>query len=453
MFALPCSLQSLIHCLVPVFTAPTFQTQTEIFLGWMMCLTRRSEFSVFRTIHAHEALNRKQRHPFDRFYNFFARSAWTVADLGRVIAIQIVIRMCLEGSLQLVTDSTLIHKRGKNVYGLGWFRDAVRSTKKRVATASGNQWVVVALVVPVPGTDIFLTLPIHVDIHVPGENQPGEAALVKKMLKEILQWFPDRNLILVGDGGFSNKKLLKGLDRGRVTYVGVIRRDAEIYDPIPPKQPKSKPGPKPKKGGRHPSPKQAALKANRARSKKSPWAWRTITATAYGVTRTLEVVTYQAVWPEVMGSEPILVVVVRDPLKQFQDKYLFTTDIHAEARWVVETYAKRWCIEVTFKASKQTLGIEQPQHWCKNSIKKLAPWVWLMQSLVILWYLTDGRQSSEASEERGNMGEWETEWSFRHMYRVCRKVILRTTISRHSGTKAELAELISALESYLNLAA
>ncbi|MEI6186529.1 MAG: transposase, partial [Dehalococcoidia bacterium] len=31
----------------------------------------------------------------------------------------------------------------KHVYGLGWFRAAVASTAKRVATASGNHWVVV----------------------------------------------------------------------------------------------------------------------------------------------------------------------------------------------------------------------------------------------------------------------------------------------------------------------
>ena len=32
------------------------------------------------------------------------------------------------GALYLVLDDTLLHKRGKSVYGLGWFRDAVAST-------------------------------------------------------------------------------------------------------------------------------------------------------------------------------------------------------------------------------------------------------------------------------------------------------------------------------------
>ena len=59
------------------------------------------------------------------------------------------------GLLYLVVDDTLLHKRGKHVYALGWFRDAVASTAKRVATASGNHWVVVGLAIrisePLPG--------------------------------------------------------------------------------------------------------------------------------------------------------------------------------------------------------------------------------------------------------------------------------------------------------------
>ena len=35
-------------------------------------------------------------------------------------------------------------------HGLGWFRDAVASTAQRVATASGNNWVVMGLAIPIP---------------------------------------------------------------------------------------------------------------------------------------------------------------------------------------------------------------------------------------------------------------------------------------------------------------
>jgi hypothetical protein len=419
-----------------------------------MCLSRRTEFSVFQTILADTPINRKKRHPFDRYYNFFSRSAWAVADLARCVAVQIVVTLNPTGLLYLVVDDTLLHKRGKHVYGLGWFRDAVASTAKRVATASGNHWVVMGLAICIPKTDIILCLPIHCQLHLPGKGQPSEAALAREMLLDVRSWFPDRQLVLVGDGAYASEKMFSSWKdlREHVTYVGVMRSDAALYDPVPPKQPKSKRGPKPKKGPRLSSPKEAAKKANRARGANSPWVWQTVTAMAYGVQRELLVVSYVAVWPKVLDLVPIRVVVVRDPQGKFDDAYLFTTDVDAELSWVIATFARRWSIEVAFKASKQVMKIESPQHWCKESIEKLAPWVWLMQSVVSLWYLTDGRKTPEAKAARRRMGLWDTEWSLAHMFRILRRTTLRTIINCNSPTKADQQQLIDDLENYLSLA-
>ena len=232
----------------------------------------------------------------------------------------------------------------------------------------------------------------------------------------------------------------------------MIRSDAAIYDPVPPKQPKSKRGPKPRKGPRLPSPKEAMNKADANRTRRGPWAWQTVEATAYGVTRTLEVVSFPAVWPKVLGLMPVLVVLVRDPQGKFKDAYLFTTDLHAELSWVIAAYSRRWSIEVAFKASKQVMKIEAPQHWCQESIEKLSPWVWLMQSVVSLWYLTEDRHLPEARAARKRLGEWDSEWSLGHMLRVLRAAILANAINPTSATKAELCQLLEQLESYLNLA-
>ena len=445
------SLDPILQCLIPAFTQPSFQTQIEVFLGWVMCLSKRTEYRVFQTIRADTPVSRKKRHPFDRFYNFFSRSAWTVHDLAHQVAVAIVVRLNPRGLLYLVVDDTLLHKRGKHVYGLGWFRDAVASTAKRVATASGNHWVVVGLAIRIPGTNKIYCLPIHAKLHLAGKNGPSEATLAKQMLEDILRWFPDRKLVLIGDGGYSAKNLLGDLNP-RVTYLGVMRADAAIYDPVPPKQAKSKRGPKPGKGPRLPNPKEAMKKADRNRSGRGPWAWQTVEATAYGVTRQLQVVSLQAVWPEVMGLVPILVVLVRDPLGKFQDKYLFTTDLDAELGWVISTFSRRWSIEVAFKSSKQAMQIQAPQHWCQESIEKLSPWVWLMQSVISLWYFTEGCKLPEARAARKRLGEWDTEWSLRHMIHVLRSAILEKTITPTSATKADLCQLFRQLGNYLNLA-
>jgi hypothetical protein len=445
------SLDPILQCLLPAFTQPSFQTHVAVLLGWVMCLGKRSEYGVFQTIQADTPLSRQERHAFDRFYNFFSRSAWLVGDLAHQVAVEIVVRLNPRGRLYLVVDDTLLHKRGQHVYGLGWFRDAVASTAKRVATASGNHWVVVGLAIPLPGTSKIYCLPIHARLHVAGQNHPGEAALARAMLQDILGWFPDRKLVFIGDGAYSANPLLGDLD-ARVSYVGVMRADAALYDPRVPKQPKSKRGRKPGKGPRLPNPREAVQKADGHRRGQGPWAWQPVTAKAYGVTRQLQVLSFLALWPEVRGLVPILVVLVRDPLGKFDDKYLFTTDVSAGLSWVISTFARRWAIEVAFKASKQVMKIQAPQHWCQQSIERLSPWVWLMQSVISLWYITEGRQLPEAEAARQRFGPWDTEWSLVHMLRILRTAILAKTIHPTSATKADLTQLLDNLKNYVALA-
>ena len=446
------SLASLLQDLSPVFTEPTLRTHTAILLGWLMCLGRHTEYRVFEAIDASRVASRAQRHPFDRFYNFFSRSAWTIEKLGHELCVAIVVRLHLTGVLTLLVDDTLLHKRGKHVYGLGWFRDAVASTASRVATASGNNWVVLALAIAIPKTDIIIALPLLARLHLPGEDQLSQPELAKAMLLEVLAWYPDRCFVLIGDGGYSAESLLKDLDE-RVTYVGRIRSDAEVYDPSVPAQPKSKRGPKPQKGPRWPGPKEAVQRADAKAKNQVPWVWQSVDVVAYGVQRTLQVLAYVVVWPEVFGLRQIRIVIVRDPEGKLKDTYLFTTDLLASLDWVIATYAKRWSIEVAFKNSKQVLGIEGPQHWCQASIEKLAPWLWQMQSLVTLWYLSSGQALPEAEAARGRMGPWDSEWSLRHMVSVLRTAILEQTIKPNSGQKANWHQLLGQVVKYLTCAA
>ena len=445
------SLDTILQGLFVVFTQPSFATHQEMLLGWLMCLGRRTEFRVFEAILG-EPVSRRRRHPFDRFYNFFSRSAWTVHDLAHHVAVQVVLALNPRGRLHLVVDGTLLHKSGQHVYAIGWFHDPVASTKRRVATALGNQWVVLGLALRISGTERILCLPIHAMLQQPDPEKPGPADLARQMLEDVLAWFPERELVLIGDGGFSAKYLLLNLDE-RVTYVGLMRRDAALHDPKIPRRRPDRPGPKPKQGPRLPSPREAAKKADRSRARPSAGRWKTIEITAYGATRKFRVFSYLAVWPKVFGTRTIKVLVCRALEIGYDEVYLYTTDLEADPAWVVETYAWRTSIEGTFKDSKQVLEIQKPQHRCRRSIEKLAPWVWLMQTVVALWYLTEGRKLPEARTARRQLGGWETEWSFHHMFRLLRRVTLCKMITSRSTTKHDLQQLIHHLENYLYLAA
>jgi hypothetical protein len=447
------SLEPIVEELGPTFTRPSFATACRLLLAWIMCLGKHTLRRVGESAHPDQVPDHSRRHGLDTTYNFFERSAWTPKGLAHRVGVLILTRLKLGGALTLLVDDTLTHKRGKSVWGLGWFRDAVASTKKRVATASGHNWVVLAVAVCVPFTNVpILALPLLARLHLPGKAQASCADLTREMLSEVLTWWPQRRFTLVGDGAYATKVLLLELDE-RVTFVGRLRGDAAVYDPRVPKAKKSQRGQKAKKGSRLPKPKEAAAKADRKRTTSGDWVWQDVNVSVYGCVRSLKALSYAVVWPTVLGYRPIQVVVVRDPSGRMRDCYLFTTSLEAELSWVITLFAWRWAIEVLFRASKQVMDLESPQHWSQESVEKLAPWVWSMQSVVMVWYITAGYESAEAAELRARLGDWDSEWSLRHMIQVLRRAILNATIDPNSANEAELREMANTLKNWANLAA
>ena len=76
-----------------------------------------------------------------------------------------------------------------------------------------------------------------------------------------------------------------------------------------------------------------------------------------------------------------------------------------------------------------------------------------MQSVIMVWYITAGFESAEAAELRQRLGEWDSEWSLRHMMQVLRQAIVNATINPNSADEAELREMVKTLKNWANLAA
>ena len=279
------SLDSVLQCLLPVFTQPSFQTHIEVLLGWVMCLSKRTEYGVFQTIQADTPISRKQRHPFDRFYNFFSRSAWTVRDLAHQVAVAVVARLNPCGLLYLVVDDTLLHKHGKHVWGLGWFRDAAASTPKRTVIASGNHWVVMGLAICIPGTNKIYCLPIHAKLHLFGQGPTRRSRVGQGNARR------RAGLVSRAKVGFSRRWGLFG--ENAVGQSGsssdVYWRDARRCGHLRSAAAEAS------KGKRDPRRERASAAQSEGSRQEGgsqrvggPWAWHTVKATAYGVTTHLE---------------------------------------------------------------------------------------------------------------------------------------------------------------------
>ena len=63
----------------------------------------------------------------------------------------------------------------------------------------------------------------------------------------------------------------------------------------------------------------------------------------------------------------------------------FCTDLGRDAAFVLQTYAHRWTLEVTFHDSKQHLGFGQAQNQTPRAVARTAPFAGVVYSLVLLW--------------------------------------------------------------------
>ena len=107
--------------------------------------------------------------------------------------------------------------------------------------------------------------------------------------------------------------------------------------------------------------------------------------TRYGRTVTAHVVTCRALWYVARRNQPVRIVVVRDPSGNRKDEACFCTDVGVTAGFLLEMYARRWTLAVTFHDAKQYLGFADPQSQTAPAVLRTAPVAGIISDVVLLW--------------------------------------------------------------------
>jgi len=348
-----------------IFTAPGADLFARLTTGWVLCPTRRTvtgmiPFADPLGLRAHDA-----------YHRFLPDARWDMNRLWQILARMLVQTACPKGIITLALDDTLFHRSGRKIDGAGTWRDAVRSTQKHIVYAWGLNLVVLTLQIQPPWGGEPLGLPIHMRLH--RKNSETLIELAQQMIGEVAQWFPERQLRIVGDGFYAT---LAGKSLEKITIVSRMRRDANLYD-LPPKHRKKGRG-RPRTRGRK-LPKLEKLAA-------AIKDWKTVTFRQRGKTVKRLVYTRVVLWYSV-SRKPILLVISRDPGGKEKDDFFFTTDLSMTAAEALECYNDRWAIEDTFKNTKQFLGGQQPQTWKRQGPERAAGLSLWLYSVVWLWYL------------------------------------------------------------------
>ncbi len=218
------------------------------------------------------------------------------------------------------------------------------------------------------------------------------------MLAIAAEWLPGRRIRVVGDSEYSGKSVSRSLPEG-TDLVGRMpmpagpngRRsgpfgNAALYDKPGPRKPHQR-GPNRKKGDRLPNPAELAA------SRKVKWTKTTVDI--YGRTVKIWFKSVRALWYGSAGERPVTVVVTRDPSGKWRNDCFFTTDLTMTPTQIIETIARRWTLEVTFRDAKQCLGFEEPQSRTPKAVERTAPVAMVLYSVTVLWYASAGRAPRE----------------------------------------------------------
>jgi hypothetical protein len=380
------------HC----FTAPSYRTFVTLMTGWVQCLGRRT---VTAMVVAAGAVG--TRH-ISVFHRFFSRAPWVLDELGHVIFRLALPWLAADQPLLVIIDDTLCRKTGKGICGASLHHDPLRSTARKPFFSFGHVWVVLALWVPLPmGPVRGFALPILFRLyrstkrggqadapsrqtrgrrlqaaqtaHSQGER-PTKLELAREMLAIVARWAGPRSVYAGADSLYAGRTVLEGRP-AHVHVLSRLRMDAALWSPPPPRRTGQIGRPR-RRGVRLPTP--AALAASCRR-------WRTLSLTIYGRSVTAQVFVCRALWYVALREQPVRIVIVRDPTGKRKDEAFFCTDVSVTDTFLLETYARRWTLEVTFHDAKQFLGFEDPQSQTARAVLRTAPMAGIVYDLVLLW--------------------------------------------------------------------
>jgi DDE superfamily endonuclease len=379
---LPKEMIRVLTLFAPLFSKSVFQHVQVLLAGAILAPGKRTVASALRAMGLEE-----ERH-FCRYHRVLSRATWSSREVSRLLLGLLVEAFVSEGPLVLGIDETLERRRGKKVAAKGIYRDPVRSTHHHFVKASALRWICVTLLAPVPWAGRVWALPFLSALAY-SERYAKERGLRYKRLTEwawqllvlVRRWHPERKIVAVADAGYASLKLLDRCRRmtNPITFITRLRLDAALYEPAPPRKPGQMGRPR-LKGGRLPNLSVVAEDPSTQ--------WRSVVvAEWYGAEeRTVAVVSNSALWYSTgLPAVPLRWVLIRDPREEFRTQALLCTDLGAEPERIISWFVRRWQMETTFQEVRQRLGFETQRQWSEKAIRRTAPVLLGLFSLVTLF--------------------------------------------------------------------
>jgi DDE superfamily endonuclease len=379
----------------------TFERARRLTFGMLVCLR------LHLTSRAICAVGR-QFVDWSADYRLCSRSPWNPRQLFDPIFDRLPALLASPSAPVIAAlDDTLCKKTGRHIPGVGIARDPM-SPAFHVNLCYGLRFVQLSfLVSPIELPGAARALPVRFDFAPPAvkpkKNAPPEMHQAYKKEKKqralplaglaaitsVRQSLDERadtaqrQLIISGDGSYTNKTVLRGLPT-RTTFIGRIRKDAKLCLPLPERDGAT--GRPRLYGPPAPTPEQILQDDSIPVVK--------IRCFAAGKLHEIPVKVYGPVYWRKAGADlPLLLVMIKplgyrlrigSKLLYRQPAFLICTDVKLDLQLLVQSYIQRWEIECNHRDEKSLLGVAQGQVRSPQAVSRLPQLQVASYSLLLL---------------------------------------------------------------------
>ena len=187
-----------------LFSRPVWNNALTLLIGTILCRGKRTICAALRV------MGLSNETAFAKYHHVLNRVEWSLLSAARIL-LNLIVNIIGNGNpLVFFIDETLERRKGPKIKAKGYYRDAVRSSKKVVVKCSGLKWLTMAISWRFPFSERYFALPFMTVLEPSAKSDKTAKKRHKttlqwtiQMLMQVVRWLKNTPIILVGDGGFA----------------------------------------------------------------------------------------------------------------------------------------------------------------------------------------------------------------------------------------------------------
>ncbi len=137
MFNLPPEIQAILFPFASHFSMSDWQNASVLAIGAILCIGKRTVTSALKV------MGLKDEKHFTNYHRVLNRAKWNALNGAKILLGRIIPLIPLGLPLIVVIDENIERRKGKKIKAKGCYRDAVRSSEKKVVHCFGLKWITI----------------------------------------------------------------------------------------------------------------------------------------------------------------------------------------------------------------------------------------------------------------------------------------------------------------------